>query len=119
MDGQLKFFCVFRKGLVMSPCFNPFLNFCFYSLRVLNIPFFLKTHMDMCHDDLFIFCCFFNFFKPNSPTGTLEVLDLVKSRILKICHSFYKAHNLSGERCGLCLPFLCVVWTFHKCPPSS
>jgi hypothetical protein len=54
------------------------------------------------------------FFELNSPVGTYVVSNLAQYEILNSHLSFNNAHNLSDESCGPHLPFLCVVWKFHK-----
>jgi hypothetical protein len=44
------------------------------------------------------------------------VSNLAQSDILKFHLSFNKAHNFKGVKCGPHLPFLSVVWKFHKNP---
>jgi hypothetical protein len=50
------------------------------------------------------------------PVGTYEIWSLAESEILRIHHSFSKAHNFSSQECGLRLLFLCAVWKSHKNP---
>jgi hypothetical protein len=56
------------------------------------------------------------FSEVNSPVGMNVVSKLAQSDILKFHLSLNKAHNFNGAKCGPCLPFLCVVWKFHKTP---
>ncbi len=79
-----------------------------------------STHYPKCKcSNNFVFVCkkFYVssvFFELNSPVGTYVVSNLAHYEILNSHLSFNNAHNLSGERCGPHLPFLCVVWKFHK-----
>jgi hypothetical protein len=43
------------------------------------------------------------------PVGMYEISSLAESEILRIHHSFSKAHNFCSQECGLRLLFLCAV----------
>jgi hypothetical protein len=78
------------------------------------------TYVDKCCNN-FVFVCkkFYVssvFSELNSPVGTYVVSNLAQSNILEFHLSFNKAHNFKGVNCGPRLPFLCVVWKFHKNP---
>ncbi len=88
-------------------------------LKILQRSFVI-TYMDKCCKN-FVFVCkkfyvSYVFSKFNSHVGAYVVSNLAQSVILKFHLSFNKAHNFKGVKCGLRLPFLCVVWKFHKNP---
>ncbi len=86
-------------------------------LKILQQSFVI-TYMGKCCNN-FVFVCkkFYVssiFSELNSLVGAYVVSNLAQFDILKFHLSFNKAHNFNGVKCGPRLPFLCVVWKFHK-----
>ncbi len=126
MSGKPKFVCLCKRGLVLPPCFK-FLQISFLFVYLGDLDHLKSfqwslviTYMDKCSNNLLfvykIFCVPSVFYEVNSLVGTYVVSNLAQYNILKFHLSFNKAHNFNGPKCGPCLPFLCVVWKFHKNP---
>ncbi len=81
---------------------------------------FVITYMDKCCNNfVFVykkFCVSSVFSELNYHVGAYVAFNLAQSVILKSHLSFNKAPNFKGVKCGPRLPFLCVVWKFHKIP---